>query len=198
MSTTMSLALVLFTRSALAQVSEVTAAPDEVARFRGGVSLATGIFLAGVTPELDLTAQAGVQLTPRWALVGEAGLTWGLPREAGTRVAYAHLEALAEATFAHRYFIGVGPLIAFGLWSAPSGTSSASAAAGLFPGLDLRIGAGFGSRDDSGRRHQFTVGLDAKLMIAAAAVSASSASAPATIGPGLGTSLILFLGYQAK
>jgi hypothetical protein len=198
MSTTMSLMLLFVTHSALAQVPELAAAPDEAARFRGGVSLATGIFLAGATPELDLTAQAGVQLTRRWALLGEAGLTWGLPREAGTYLTYGHVGALAEATFADRYFIGAGPLVAFGLWSAPTSTDAASAAAGLFPGLDLRLGVGFGSRDESGRRHQFTVGLDAKLMIAGAAVSASSASAPATIGPGLGTSLILFLGYQAK
>ncbi len=198
MSTTMSLALLLATHSALAQVPEVAATPDEAARLRAGVSLATGVFLAGATPELDLTARAGVQLTRRWALVGEAGLTWGLPKETGTFLAYGHLGVLAEATFADRYFIAAGPLVAFGLWSAPTGTASASAAAGLFPGVDLRLGAGFGSRDDSGRRHQFTVGLDAKLMIAGAAVSASSATAPATIGPGLGTSLILFLGYEAK
>jgi hypothetical protein len=44
MSTTLSLMLLFVTHSALAQVPELAAAPDEAARFRGGVSLATGIF----------------------------------------------------------------------------------------------------------------------------------------------------------
>ncbi len=65
-------------------------------------------------------------------------MTLGLPEEPSTYLAYGHVGALAEATFADWYFFGAGPLLAFGLWLAPTGTASASTAAGHFPGLEWR------------------------------------------------------------
>jgi hypothetical protein len=184
--------------AAFAQAPEVTAAVEEPARFRAGLSVASGTFVGGLTPELSVAARAGAQLTRRWALLGELGVTYGWPREAGTLLGFGHAAVLGEATFADRYFVGAGPVLAYGVWSAPSGATSASAAAGLFPGLDLRLGVGFGSRSDSGRRHQLTLGLDFKLLYSGSTVSATNASSPAHVGPGVGGSLVVFVGYEAK
>ena len=100
MSTSMMLGLLMVAQSVVAQVPEVSTAVEEKARFRAGVSLASGVFVAGLTPELGLTARAGVQVDRRWALLGEVGFVLGLPREQYTRLGYGHVALIGEATFA--------------------------------------------------------------------------------------------------
>ncbi len=189
------------------------------ARFRWGIGAAGGLFIPGSLVDFGAGLRLGAQLNDSFGVYGDLGFAFGLAlggSVSGTSttlrasaVAFWHVGVLAEATFGDMFFVGAGPLIASGGWvftdqyTDSSGTVQQNVieAGGFMPGLDLRVGIGLGGRRPSGRRSQFTIGLDVKFLLASVSSASTGTGTGATVRTGdtqIGITPMLMIGYDSK
>lgn len=159
------------------------AAPGEssqAGRFRWGLGLAGGTFfpIGSSVPQsgvhFGFEARFGYQASSSFAVYLNLALAGGFSASfsdtlvGASLIGYGAAGLLGELTVADRFFLALGPVLGGGGWLGASGQGSLSGAAagayviagGTLPGVDLKVGFGFGDPDASGRRNQFTLGLD--------------------------------------
>jgi hypothetical protein len=173
-----------------------TTTPDEPPYkpgFRAGGAAGIGAFLpAPAMLSFHLfDLHAGAQITPMWgayARVGySASIGFGISGGANggsLSVSAAGLwlvGANAEVALGDTFFIAAGPQVGLGGWtrvgvaaSTTGGGVSALVASGPMPGLDVKLGLGFGKPDRmTKRRGQFTIALDLSMLYATNVVDAN-------------------------
>ncbi len=157
-------------------------AVDRGGRVRWGTSFNLGWHLPYHAFGLGLEVHLGWQFSRVFSLYGTLGghLGLGLGVDTGgnqTRVDarlifHGITAAIAEVMLGDRFYLGAGPALAFGLFgmaglsaSRDEGTVTAVGAYGVKPGVDLRLGLGFGrGRAPGFRRGGFNIGIDALLL----------------------------------
>jgi hypothetical protein len=208
-----------------AQAQEETPVPDHVSgtRFRWGVDGQAGYFLPVKILDWGASARFGAQLNDTFGVFLDLGYLFGIGiggsvSSNGASIKLATLSfwqigVMGEASLGDRFFIAAGPMLFSGGWTAVSQSADSSGnvsqnvvAAGdnVLPGLDLRIGVGFGSRQSNGRKAGFNISLDTKLLYApvtsvSQSVSGSSVNQSVKVGDHqLGITPMLMLGYDAR
>jgi hypothetical protein len=157
--------------------------------FRAGGAVGIGAFLpAPAMLSFHLfDLHAGAQITPMWgayARVGySASIGFGISGGAVSVSAAALflVGANAEVALGDTFFIAAGPQVGLGAWtrvgvaaSTTGGGVSALVATGPMPGLDVKVGVGFGKPDRmTKRRGQFTIALDLSMLYATNVVDAN-------------------------
>jgi hypothetical protein len=161
--------------------------------FRAGGAVGIGAFLpAPAMLSFHLfDLHAGAQITQMWgayARVGySASIGFGISGGANggaVSVSAAGLflvGANAEVALGDTFFIAAGPQVGFGGWtrvgvaaSTTGGGVTALLATGPMPGLDVKVGVGFGKPDRmTKRRGQFTIALDLSMLYATNVVDAN-------------------------
>lgn len=155
---------------------------DPGGRVRWGVSGNLGWHLPQSAFTFGAEGRIGYQVTNMFGAYAIVGGTVGLGIGGNvsasgasvsiTALSYYYFGAIAELMFGNLFYVGAGPVLANGALagvSASGGTSGAQVttvvAAGLKPGLDVRLGLGFGrQRPPSFRRGGFNLGLDALIL----------------------------------
>jgi hypothetical protein len=152
---------------------------EEEGRIRWGVNAQLGVFLPQTAVMFGAQGRVGYQFSSLLAVYGDIGADVGIgiggsvsPSGATSAsiniVTYWKLAALAELTLGDHFNVAAGPLIASGAWAGISAAASNSGATqstvvagGWMPGVDARLGFGFGSKNPhTGRRSGFNIGLD--------------------------------------
>lgn len=159
---------------------------EEQGRVRWGVNAQLGLFLPQTAVMIGAQGRVGYQFSRLLAIYGDIGANVGfgiggsVSRSGAVQgsiniVTYWKLAALAELTLGDHFNVAAGPLIASGAWAGISAGADASGSAnqttvvagGWMPGLDARLGFGFGSRNpNTGRRSGFNIGLDFVVLFA--------------------------------
>jgi hypothetical protein len=128
--------------------------PDFGAYFRLGYSASVGL---------------GLQVNSMGATVSPAAAGFWL------------LGANAELSLGNMLFLAGGPQVGIGGWTRARLTGNASGgevqvvtSTGLQPGLDFKLGLGFGRANASGRRPQFVLALDLSFLYASNVVDVSA------------------------
>lgn len=204
---------------AFAQAAPVDA--PSVGRVRWGVSGGPGTFLPGPLIAFNAEGRIGWQVNRLFgaflSLGAHAGfgLGGGLSPDARNASAgvgadsFWYLGAIAELMLADLFFVAGGPLLARGGWAFVTQTADANgaitqnalAAGGFMPGLDLKLGVGFGQPQRSGRRSQFSLAADVMLVFAPNAVlgqQSVNGQAVDVRGTAIGVAPMLMFGYDAR
>ena len=190
-----------------------------------GASAGLGAFIPGPQVNLNLfDFHVGVQVNPMfgaYARVGRtAGVGFGVSAGAGGASASVSasgfwiLGANAELGLGDSFFLAAGPQVGIGGWAAmkavatsTSGGVQAVATDGPQPGLDFKMGFGFGgggSRVKQVRRSQVTLYLDLSLLYATRVVDASvsagtqGASVSVSFSDALSIAPTLHVGYEFR
>lgn len=170
--------------SAFAQPADAPAI-DPGGRVRWGISGNLGWHVPQSAFTLGLEGRAGYQVGNMLSLYGVLGFTGGLgvggtintqgASITATGLIYGYLGALAELMFGDRFFLAGGPVLALGTLAGvtTAGNSSGqgqlitSWAVGLKPGVDVRLGVGFGrvKGPPTFRRGGFNLALDALILV---------------------------------
>lgn len=156
---------------------------DPGGRVRWGISANFGWFIPHPAFTFGGEGRIGYQISNMFSAFLIAGGTAGFGGGANANatggsgwiigVGYGFVGAVAELIFGDLFYVGGGPVVGFGgygLAGVAAGTSGASvtaaAAGGAAPGLDIRLGLGFGRPHDppSFRRGGFNLGLTGKLL----------------------------------
>lgn len=200
---------------------------DPGGRVRWGVSGNLGWHIP--TPAFTFGAEGhiGYQISnmfSAYAIVGgTVGLGFGVSANgitgasvSLTAISYYYFGAIAELMLGNLFYVGAGPVIANGAYV--SGLVGASAdgraevknivAAGLKPGLDIRLGLGLGRTNPapSFRRGGFNLGLDAMILFHPnSIITTVTADANGNAGAGVTTNGLtasvvpmLTLGYESR
>ncbi len=156
---------------------------DPGGRVRWGVSGNLGWHAPQSAFTIGAEGRIGYQVSNMFAAYAVVGATAGFGIGAQvsvsgasasiTALSYYYLGAIAELMFADLFYVGGGPVIANGGLVGVSGSATSSgnseaiaiAHVGAMPGLDLRLGLGFGrARAPSFRRGGFNLGIDALIL----------------------------------
>lgn len=200
---------------------------DPGGRVRWGVSGNLGWHLPSSAFTFGAEGRIGYQISNMfgaYAIVGgTVGLGFGVSTSIQganvsiTALSYYYFGAIAELMLGNLFYVGGGPVLANGAYVGASVGASADGvaevknivAAGLKPGLDIRLGLGLGraSGPPSFRRGGFNLGLDALILFHPnSIITTIRADGPnGTAGAGVTTngltvSLVpmLMLGYDAR
>lgn len=197
---------------------------DQGGRIRWGISGNLGWHLPQHAFTLGLEGRIGYQFSNFLSAYLAAGFTGGFGVGGNynaqgvsvslTALFYYYFGAIAEVMLGDLFYFGGGPVLANGALAGlfASGTSAGSelttvVATGVKPGLDLRLGLGFGrAKLPSFRRGGFNLGLDGLILFhpdstIGRAVADSSGRFGAEIkSQGLAVTLtpMLTLGYDAR
>lgn len=198
--------------------------PPEPMRFRWGLSAGAGTFIPGPMLAFGGELRAGVQLNRMFSVygsfAGSAGFLIGGSVSAtggslnvGAEAFYA-FGVQGEAVFLDMLYVAGGPQLARGGWGfigqavdLNGGISQrAYAAAGWMPAFDLKVGFGFGSRNEkTGRRNHFTVAIDTMFLFAPNTVTGSQvvnmngiSQSVDVRGVAVGVAPLLVLGFDGR
>lgn len=203
---------------------------DEGGRMRFGGSLGIGWHIPSPALVFGGEARVGWQFSRMFSLFGafggSAGLGFGvsLPDSLKgasvsiTAISYYYFAAIAELVFGDRFYVGGGPVLASGAYvgatvaadasTGATGSVATTTAVGFKPGLDLRLGLGFGRPNPAHhlRRWGFNLGIDALILLHPnALITTVSADSNGNAGVGvdsrgLAASVIpmLTLGFDAR
>lgn len=203
---------------------------DEGGRVRWGISGNLGWHLPPSAFTLGLEGRIGYQASNVFSAYAIAGMTAGFGIGINTvpgvdtqganinltALIYYYGGALAELMFGDTFFIAGGPVIASGAFTTGSAYASSDGvgevrnitAIGLKPGIDVRLGFGFGNaRRPSFRRGGFNISLDALILFHPdAIVSTARADGPNNswnAGVSYGATIVtvtpmLMLGYDSR
>lgn len=197
---------------------------DPGGRVRWGISANFGWFIPHPAFTFGGEARVGYQISNMLSAFVIGGGTIGFGGGANLGVTpssvwaigiyYGYVGAVAELIFGDLFYVGGGPVVGFGGYalggvSAGAGQAAVTAAVatGAAPGLDIRLGLGFGRPHDapSFRRGGFNLGLAGKLLFhpntAVARVDANGNSVGASGGQGELTvtfTPMVTLGYDGR
>jgi hypothetical protein len=198
--------------------------PESAGRVRWGVNAQLGTLIPGPMVAFGVDGRVGWTFNRMFALYGTFGYAAGawiggsFSGSGGSVTASGlgnwYLGVNGEMNLGDLFFVAAGPGIGSGGWatvgvgadSSGSATQRATAASGILPSLDLKLGFGFGKRNpETGRRGGFTLGIDARLLFAPNSVfaeqSASGGGASQTVetrGMAVGLVPMLMLGYDSR
>ena len=155
-------------------------------RFRWGINGAVGAFIPANALDAGASVRFGAQVGHGSGIFVDLGSTYGagfslsrgptgVSGHAGA-LYFFHVAPMAELDLGRIFFVAAGPLLGFGGWveayssadSTGHATFTALAAGGFMPGLDARAGWTLGPSEASGRHQGFTLGVDLKVVNAAA------------------------------
>ncbi len=212
-------ALMLVSGLAMAQEAAPPPAAESQMRFRIGISGGGGVFIPGTIVTFQTPSfRIGMQINELLGVYADTGLTWGFGFGASSTstsasvsvaaVGYWHAGLAGELTFGDMFFVAAGPMIAGGGWTSlgeyvdASGNAQigAVAAGGYMPGAIVRLGVGFGAPKATGRRNQFTIAIDTKIMFTTV-TSASVGTGGTAVKTGdsiVGIAPLLMLGWDFK
>lgn len=165
-------------------VAPVADAPveDPGGRVRWGVSAGLGWHLPQSAFTVGAEGRIGYQISNMFGAYAVIGGTGGFGIGGSvsgsgasvsiTALSYWYLGGIAELMLGNLFYVGGGPVLANGALAGVSTSASTSGAsvttvvaAGWKPGLDLRLGLGFGKpRPGSFRRGGFNLGVDALIL----------------------------------
>jgi hypothetical protein len=199
---------------------------DPGGRIRWGVSGNLGWHFPSSAFTFGIDGRVGYQISnifSAYAIIGAAaGFGFGVTSSVRgaslsvTGISYLYLGGMAELMLGDLFFVGAGPVIAQGGYAGSSvGASGAGiaqvsniASVGFKPGLDVRLGLQFGSKNpQTHRRGGFSLGLDVMTLlhpnstITTFRADGPGGTAGAAINTtGLTVSVIpmLMLGYDAR
>jgi hypothetical protein len=198
--------------------------PPEPMRFRWGLSAGAGTFIPGPMLAFGGELRAGVQLNRMFSvygsfagsagfLIGGSVTGTGGSLNVGAEAFYA-FGVQGEAVFFDMLYVAGGPQVARGGWGfigqavdLNGGVSQrVYAAAGWMPAFDLKVGFGFGSRNEkTGRRNHFTVAIDTMFLFAPNTVTGSQvvnmngvSQSVDVRGVAVGVAPLLVLGFDGR
>lgn len=168
----------------VAPVSAPMVETDPGGRVRWGISANVGWFIPHPAFTFGGEGRIGYQVSNMFSAFliggGVAGFGGGANAGAGggsvwaIGVGYAYVGAVAELMLADIFYVGGGPVVGFGGYglagvaasTAGAASVTAAAAGGAAPGLDVRLGLGFGGSrgPPSFRRGGFNLGLTGKML----------------------------------
>ncbi len=191
-------------------------------RWRAGASVGGGTFFPGpminfggeIRGGWEFTDMLGVYLT-----LGRGSGLWlgggynnGTVTESISAVGYWEFGVEGELLLGNHFYIALGPKVVDGGWgflTQSGGTSGASqtagAVSGWFPGVEGKLGLGFGKPNpETGRRMGFTMYLDALVVFGGGGVkisqSGGTGGASQNVAPlgGVGIAPMLMFGFETR
>ncbi len=154
-------------------------------RVRWGINAQLGGFIPPAAALIGIEGRIGYQANRFLGVYADLGANAGFgvgasqsdTQVAGgiSAVAYWYVGAMAELSLTNFLHLAAGPVVGSGGWAGIAGTATSAgqasveavAAAGFMPGLNLKVGLGFGApKPHTGRRSQFNLGFNLLMLVA--------------------------------